>query len=364
MAIQSTFSVPGGVSEFFYAMSSVPGRSFREEAEELLARYREAAAGTVPVWCRFHLSDIANQAQELRELSGDADAALVGQPPVGNARIALEAYHLSPGPETIRLENGTELRLKHYRQLFFRTGTLTARGSGPQMREEFETAERLLARYGGTVAENLQRTWIYCRDIDNNYADLVSARRELFRKYGLTENTHYIASTGIEGMSDPHSRLVRMDSFALFGHVPEQIEYMQALDHLSPTHVYAVTFERGTRIVYGDRSCCCISGTASIDRNGGIVHPRDVEKQTQRLIENVEALLRNHGGSLADLKQAVVYLRDPADAAAVEAVLCDRIPDETARIMVKGSVCRPGWLVEMDAIAVNANGNPAFKRFE
>ena len=48
MAIQSTFSVPGGVSEFFYAMSSVPGRSFREEAEELLARYA-ACCGRIPM---------------------------------------------------------------------------------------------------------------------------------------------------------------------------------------------------------------------------------------------------------------------------------------------------------------------------
>ena len=177
-----------------------------------------------------------------------------------------------------------ELRLKNYRQLFFRTETLSSRGSGPQMREEFEAAERLLRREGGSVAENLQRTWIYCRDIDNNYAALVAARRELFRQYGLTESTHYIASTGIEGMPDPFDRLVRMDSFALFGHRPEQIEYLQALDHLSPTHVYGVTFERGTRIVYGDRSHYYISGTASIDREGKIVHPGDVFRQTGRLI--------------------------------------------------------------------------------
>ncbi|MBS1368964.1 MAG: hypothetical protein HPZ91_03310 [Lentisphaeria bacterium] len=362
MTTRSTFSAPGALAETFFAMSSVPGRNFREEAEELLARYREASAGTLPVWIRFHLSDIANQAKELRELFG-RDAATVGQPPAGNARIALEAYHLSPEAEAHREGTLLELRLKHYRQLFFRTGELVSRGSGPQMREEFDEAEHTLSRFGGTVAENLQRTWIYCRDIDNNYENLVIARRELFRKYGLTEKTHYIASTGIEGSSDPYWRLVRMDSFALFGHRPEQIEYMQALDHLSPTHVYGVTFERGTRIIYGDRSHYYISGTASIDRDGAVVHPRNVAKQTERLVENVEALLTNHGGTLSDLKQAVVYLRDPADAAAVEAVLAGRLSPETARIMVKGTVCRPGWLVEMDGIAVNANGNPAFERF-
>ena len=192
----------------------------------------------------------------------------------------------------------------------------------------------------------------------------MTARRELFRQYGLMPGTHFIASTGIEGMSDPHDRLVRMDSFALFGHRPEQIEYLQAPGHLSPTHVYGVTFERGTRIVYGDRSHFYISGTASIDREGKIVHPRDVRRQTERLVDNVEALLAGRGAVLADLKQAVVYLRDPTDRETVEAVLARRLSPDTARIMVRGAVCRPGWLVEMDGIAVNAGGDSRFERFE
>ncbi|MPN49214.1 hypothetical protein SDC9_196829 [bioreactor metagenome] len=79
------------------------------------------------------------------------------------------------------------------------------------------------------------------------------------------------------------------------------------------------------------------------------------------MIDNVEALLVNHGGALGDLKLAVVYLRDPADRDAVETALARRLAPETARIMVRGAVCRPGWLVEMDGIAANSNGNPEFK---
>lgn len=360
-----TFSAPAALGECYLAMCSVPGRNFRAEAEELLARYRKITAGTIPVWTRFHLSDITNQADELRRLVGD-EIPMIGQAPVNGGRIALEAYHLKPeasSPETIAAGALREFKLRHYRLLYFHRPALTASGSGPQMSEEFETAEKILKCRGGSVAENLQRTWIYCRDIDNNYADLVTARREVFAEYGLRAETHFIASTGIEGESDPCDRLVRMDSFALFGHRPEQIEYMHAPEHLSPTHIYGVTFERGTRIIYGDRSHYYISGTASIDREGKIVHPGDVERQTERLVENVEALLNNHGGALTDLKQAVVYLRDPADRIPVENVLNRRLSPELPRIMVKGSVCRPGWLVEMDGIAVNANGNNAFKEF-
>ncbi len=367
MPEHSCFSGSGALRETYFSMTSTPGGSFREEASRLLERYRACAAGTVPVWLRFHLSDISNQAQELRRLAGES-VPMVGQPPADGAKLALEAWHLAgPGVETAQMEEDEtifrELRLQHYRQLWFHRRALAGKGSGPQMREEFESAGRLLGRRGGSVAENLQRTWIYCRDIDNNYAGLVAARRELFREYGLSETSHYIASTGIEGLSDPHDRLVRMDSFALFGHVPEQVEYLQALDHLPPTHVYGVTFERGVRIIYGDRSHYYISGTASIDRKGEIVHPGDVVRQAERLVENVGALLENHGACLNDLAQAVVYLRDPADRAAVAAVLAERLSPATARIMVRGPVCRPGWLVEMDGIAVNKAGNPAFREF-
>ena len=102
-------------------------------------------------------------------------------------------------------------------------------------------------------------------------------------------------------------------------------------------------------------------GTASIDKEGNVMYLCDVEKQTERLLDNVEALLAEKNGKLSDLRQAVVYLRDPADKEEVESVMKKRLSPETALIMVRGSICRPTWLVEMDAIAVNANGNPEFK---
>ncbi len=362
---QADFFSPNGLAEHYLAMTARPGGNFQRQAEELLERLTAAAAGKRFLQLRFHLSDVVNQAPLLRELcrSFDVPLSLVGQPPVNSAKLALDAWLVSPSPAIGVREGCLRAELKNYRLLLFQRETLAAHGSGPQTDEEFRHAEQLLAAEGGSVEANLQRTWIYCRDIDNNYAGLVAARRELFHQYGLTQNTHYIASTGIEGMCDPFDRLVRMDSLALFGHRPEQIEYLTAPEHLSPTHVYGVTFERGTRIVYGDRSAYYISGTASIDKEGKIVHPGDVARQTERMLENVEALLNSRQGQLADLKQAVVYLRDPADHDEVETILTRRLPANCARIMVRGAVCRPGWLVELDGVAVNSTSHPSFAPF-
>ena len=38
-------------------------------------------------------------------------------------------------------------------------------------------------------------------NIDGNYKGVVEARREFFAEHGLTPDTHFIASTGIEGAS-------------------------------------------------------------------------------------------------------------------------------------------------------------------
>lgn len=86
-----------------------------------------------------------------------------------------------------------------------------------------------------------------------NYAGVVKARKEVFITQNLTEKTHYIASTGIEGRHADPSVLVQMDSYAVDGLEPGQIQFLYAPTHLNPTYEYGVTFERGTAVTYGDR---------------------------------------------------------------------------------------------------------------
>ena len=50
-----------------------------------------------------------------------------------------------------------------------------------------------------TLAANCLRTWIFVQNVDVNYPGVVKARKEVFATQNLTEETHFIASTGIEG---------------------------------------------------------------------------------------------------------------------------------------------------------------------
>ena len=195
-----------------------------------------------------------------------------------------------------------------------------------------------------------------------NYAGIVKARRENFLGQGLTESTHYIASTGIEGRHADPKIHVLFDAYAVKGLQPGQVTYLHALSHLSPTALYGVTFERGTSVEYGDRRHLFISGTASIDHRGEVVHVGDVREQTRRMWENVEKLLEEGKAGFEDVAQTIVYLRDASDYPVVRALFAKRFPDTPIQFVV-AAVCRPAWLIEMECIAIVANSNSSYESF-
>ena len=362
MIRHSVFAGEAGMSEVFFAGESSPGASFAEELTALMREYETkcADAGCSPeteILLRFHVSDPANQQPELKkQLAGRKGGfvSTVGQRPVSGARVSLEALHWQGVNETHkqRTRNALTVTLKDGVLAVLHSLAEIPQGtSAAHTGAEFEALSNYLMQHGGRVAKSTVRTWLYCRDVDNQYPGLVKARNVFFERAGLRRDTRYIASTGIEGkMSDPH-RLVKMDSLSIVGLNSRHQRPVTANDMLSPTHLYGVAFERGMQVFWSDREWCFISGTASIDKDGKIVHPGDVEKQTGRMLENIATLLANAGVAWPDVKTAVVYLRDPSDAGIVRAALAKTLPADLPLLMLEAPVCRPGWLVEMECFA-------------
>lgn len=364
--------------EIFFCFNSTHCDDFRSEAEAVMKKYsmlqqENNCSIDTEVMLRFHLSDVLTQGQVLREIIGadrSSFVSFVGQPPVNGARLALEAYHIRVDGKLDKriIDQGNahelDVKLKNYELFLHCRRKLKPGTSFEQTEEECKTLNAALTAREATFMDNCLRTWFYARDIDNNYSGVADARREYFETIGMNKDTHYVASTGIEGQCEEPHRLVGMDSFNVFGISTDQIEFMNALDYMPPTIVYNVTFERGTKVNYGDRSHYYVSGTASIDADGNVMHPGDVRMQTRRMVEVVDALLKNHGGSFKDMKIASVYLRDGADADIVEEELKTLFPDTLPRIVVVGPVCRPGWLIEMEGIAVNRQCKPEYPVFE
>lgn len=317
---------------------------------------------------RLFCRDAVRQAPQLERFARSHSGAfsVIGQAPTGGGDFALWSQHIvdpkgpldtSGGGASFSCVRGP---LRHC----WHSGLCDTAGgdSHAQADAVLEKHKRWLAGHDMTLERNVVRTWWFVRDIDHDYQGLVEARRDVFTRHGLTEHTHYIASTGIAGTHpDPAARL-SLDSHAIGGLVPAQIEYLGAPDHLGPTHAYGVTFERATAISYADRRHVFISGTASIDADGKIVHPGDLLRQLDRTLENITALLAAAKAGFEDLAAILVYLRNPEDGREVEAALRRRF-ETLPMVFLHAPVCRPGWLVEIEGIAIVPARNPEFPQY-
>lgn len=308
------------------------------------------------VLLRFFCSDAYTQAPLLDRLwpeESPCQRVYIGQAPQDSAFISLQAYCIAaPAEKYIEPDGSLLVRHGSYQSLY----TLEyppAPGSSREQADAVITALRdRLKRRDLSLGRDVLRTWYYVRDVDNNYAEMVQSRVDHYEACGLTPSTHFIASTGIEACAPRPYALVWLHSYAEQGLQPEQVSYLKALDYLSPTHVYGVNFERATRVIYGDRAHCHISGTASIDHEGNVLHKGDIIRQVERAVENIEALLREGDMDPRNLKAATVYLRDSHDYPRVASMVKSIFPSECAVNITHGPVCRPDWLVEIEGEAV------------
>ena len=366
----SSFCPEGGAGEWHAMLHVEPrGDLFQSQYDRLIEAERQLLSrddirGARVIFKRYFLSDGTNQQPLMHDEPDTCTVSYIQQPPLDGSKLALWLY-LQRGTEVVDRADGmgsTLVRHNGYEHLWTMGMTVPEGSSYAQTRTLLEDYEQLLAGREATMEANCIRTWFFVRDVDTSYKGMVVARRENFEREGLSRATHYIASTGIGGNPSDTRAVIQFGSYALKGFRPEQQQYLYALSHLNRTDEYGVTFERGTRMTYGDRSHLIISGTASIDHRGEVLHVGDIEQQTLRMWENVEALLSEGGGSFSDVMQIVVYLRDISDYDVVSRMFRERLP-EIPTVFTLAPVCRPSWLIEMECIAVTPEGNKDFPDF-
>lgn len=359
-----------GVAEY-HAIFRItnPRLTYAEQVDSIQSAYellvKEEIPGAVAVLKRYFLSDAANQSHQLLATqieNSDCALSIVEQPPLDGTKIALWVY-LQTGVQTRTLPHG-DYEVSHggYRHIWSASNFNKASKSEYQTRLLLNDYVMRLAGQGCSLADNCIRTWFFVQNVDVNYAGVVKARNEVFLTQNLTEKTHFIASTGIAGRHADHEVLVQMDAYAIDGVQPEQIHYLYAPTHLNPTYEYGVSFERGTYVDYGDRRQVFISGTASINNRGEIMYPGDIRKQTLRMWENVETLLAEAECAFEHVGHLIVYLRDIADYTVVQEMFEERFP-HIPKVYLQAPVCRPGWLVEMECMAVKPIQNEEFKAY-
>ena len=306
-------------------------------------------------YCKVFLSDSQNQIKEFEEsllyqefLKG-TNLTIVEQTPLNGSKASL----------LIKTTDDTTPILFH--SLRLTEEEAKGKNSYEQTRLLFNKYLKTIEGTDMTMERNLVRTWIYVTNIDVNYQGVVEARNDIFDKEGLTADTHYIASTGIGGATPVRHAAVAIDFLTVPNIKEEDKKYLQALEHLNPTHEYGVAFERGTRLTLPTHTLhpegsqqfkqqYFISGTASINKHGDVVYEGDIVRQTGRLLENIGALLKDGDATMNDIQYFIIYLRDISDYHTVE-MLMNQFYPQIPHIIVEAKVCRPGWLIEMECIA-------------
>jgi enamine deaminase RidA (YjgF/YER057c/UK114 family) len=134
---------------------------------------------------------------------------------------------------------------------------------------------------------------------------------------------------------------------------------ISAPEILNEAYEYAKpsSFSRGLRIELGGIVILLISGTASVDENGGSVHIGDLRAQCRRTFLNITRLLESEGATWKDIVRTTCYLRDidrdyqafnEERTAFYQAQGLEPLPASTG---IEAHLCRPELLVEIEAIA-------------
>lgn len=373
----SLMDIPHKAKDYHIILHVEPlNRTFEDQWKSLATVLKNILQGSaqlnivnskaIPVFARCFLTDIANQKEKVLNLTSilHCEVSYIEQPLLDGSKLAL----------WINMQTDVTAENKDKLWSFTRNGYsqyYTAERINPlfhQLNTSDQTVrlldsyEEKLNKKNCTVNKNCLRTWFYVRDIDVNYQDFVDARRKKFQEIGLRADTHYIASTGIEGRSEFAWEKVMLDTFAMKGIEEGQVQYLYAKEYLSATDEYGVTFERGVMVDFGDRRNVYISGTASIDHKGRIIHKGNIGLQSLKMLENVKTLLHEAACSIEDVAMVIIYLRDIADYRYVRDFLKATLTN-IPQLILLAPICRPKWVIEMECIASKKKSSDKFRDF-
>lgn len=324
----------------FRIYQPLPGRTLTQELDDLLLQLHDVKTN----FTRVYFSDVKNQLpvferHPLAKKLNERVMAYVEQPPLDGSKVALQTVEGDASHflfQSIRFAEECD-----------------GQSAEEQTFEAFESHISFLKEQDLNLKDNCLRTWCFVHDIDRHYDGLVNGRNRLFEREGLNKDTHFIASTGIGGSFAHNAALIGIDFLSVDQTYSGTIRYLQAADYLNRSEEYGVAFERGTTIDVANERYFFISGTASIDKQGDIVHPGDVVTQAGRLFLNIQELLKDGGGSLADMQSVIIYLRDIADYVTIDRYMRMRFP-QLSFLILQARVCRPGWLIEVEGVAVKS----------
>ncbi len=313
--------------------------------------------------------------------------SFIVQPPCGGQALAIEAWALGGDGVDIQFLSPDVVTVAYdsLRWIYIAGISPPENTTGAYAESEYAFA-RLANRLemAGATFRDVPRVWLYQGGITasqqseageeiERYREMNRARTDFFeqqRAMGRMDvsrdgNACYPASTGIGTIG----RGLTISCLAL--QTERDDVRLQALENPGQTSAYdyarsfslkSPKFSRAMAVMIGDYVTTWVSGTASI-LDSQSVHLRDVEKQTEQTIDNIERLIslenfQRHGlaasgAQLSDLAKVRVYVKQPQDYEKCRAV-CQRRFGDLPIIYAQADICRSELLVEIEGVAFSS----------
>lgn len=188
---------------------------------------------------RFFSSDLINHYDEIMNYKKRQDTdffmSLTEQPPVPSVKVVLLGMCLGNITAKYRDDKmfyfDTTSSLRHvFAEHLMDSDADEHSNSEKQTKKIFRYLEEKLSDLNTSIEDSVLRTWIYTPHVDADYPGIVKARKELFDSINLTKDTHYIASTGIQGGTGNRFARVFMDAYAVIGINKEKSDIFRLLN--------------------------------------------------------------------------------------------------------------------------------------
>ena len=217
-----------------------------------------------------------------------------------------------------------------------------------QARAAFETCRHILLE-AGLDFEHVARTWLFTDDILSWYDKLNQARDAFFDRHVIF-NKLVPASTGV-GVSNFGGAKLLFEALAVRpGTAPVQIEKVDSPLQCSALD-YRSSFSRAVHIRTGSHRRLLVSGTASIDEQGGTLFLGDTAKQIDKTMQVTEALLNNADMGWQDVVSGIMYFKDDAEFHLLDTWF-QRHNRSIPHVKVHADICRDDLLFELELEAI------------
>ena len=96
-----------------------------------------------------------------------------------------------------------------------------------------------------------------------------------------------------------------------------------------------------------------IAGQVALDENAILVGEGDIRDQTNQVLKNIQAIVESNGGTMVDITQVTVYVRDIGAINSVSDIRESYFPKDgpASAIVEVSALAWPEFLVEIAAIA-------------